>query len=360
MPGATAPCSRVRCPPRAARRRLDPPRRRRRPRRPVPEQALSGLADRTRSAARAQGYAVGWAEGQQAARRGAGRGRAQRRGRARPRPRSSARGEHRAAVAALRRPPRQLPAGDRRTSARGSRQQATRARLGADRGAGAGTSCARPSGADVVRRALPLVARPSRSSACSLHPAAAGHAGGRSGSPSSGRGRVVPDAALARGDAVVETDDGVIDLRHQHRPGARAGGAAMSAADRRPLPGQRARAPPLPLPLGRVAELRRPAPAGHRPARRGRRPARGRRAGPPCWPRSPPASPRGLVCLPLGATAGLRAGALVRHTGGPLRIRVGEALRGRVLDGLGRPIDGGPSLDHLPEVGGRQPGAAAR
>jgi flagellum-specific ATP synthase len=58
----------------------------------------------------------------------------------------------------------------------------------------------------------------------------------------------------------------------------------------------------------------------------------------------------GLVCLPLGHTTGLTVGAPVRHTGGPLRIRVGDELRGRVLDGLGRPIDDGPALDHLPEV----------
>ncbi|HWJ66560.1 MAG TPA: FliI/YscN family ATPase [Nocardioides sp.] len=54
------------------------------------------------------------------------------------------------------------------------------------------------------------------------------------------------------------------------------------------------------------------------------------------------------VCLPLGATTGVRIGDHVRATGGPLRIRVGEALRGRVLDGLGRPVDGGPALDVLP------------
>lgn len=63
----------------------------------------------------------------------------------------------------------------------------------------------------------------------------------------------------------------------------------------------------------------------------------------------------GLVCLPLGSTTGLRAGDTVRHTGGPLRLRVGDALRGRVLDGLGRPIDGGPALDGLPLVSLDQP-----
>ncbi len=61
-------------------------------------------------------------------------------------------------------------------------------------------------------------------------------------------------------------------------------------------------------------------------------------------------TPAGTVCLPLGTTHGLRVGARVRPTGGPLEIPVGEALTGRVLDGLGRPIDGGPSLAHLPMV----------
>lgn len=61
--------------------------------------------------------------------------------------------------------------------------------------------------------------------------------------------------------------------------------------------------------------------------------------------------PAGLTCLPLGSTTGLRVGDVARHTGGPLLVGVGEELRGRVLDGLGRPIDGGPSLDHLPRVG---------
>ena len=60
--------------------------------------------------------------------------------------------------------------------------------------------------------------------------------------------------------------------------------------------------------------------------------------------------PRGLICLPLGSTHGLVVGAPVSAAGGPLRIRVGEELRGRVLDGLGRPLDGGPRLDHLPRV----------
>ena len=61
-------------------------------------------------------------------------------------------------------------------------------------------------------------------------------------------------------------------------------------------------------------------------------------------------SPAGTVCLPLGGTHGLRVGAQVRATGAALQVPVGRELTGRVLDGLGRPIDGGPSLRHLPTV----------
>jgi flagellum-specific ATP synthase len=57
-----------------------------------------------------------------------------------------------------------------------------------------------------------------------------------------------------------------------------------------------------------------------------------------------------LSCMPIGAMAGIRAGLLVRPTGASLMIPVGEELRGRVLDGLGNPLDGGPTLHHLPQV----------
>jgi flagellum-specific ATP synthase len=52
-----------------------------------------------------------------------------------------------------------------------------------------------------------------------------------------------------------------------------------------------------------------------------------------------------LTCLPLGELSGVHAGARVRATGRPLQVPVGEGLLGRVLDGLGRPVDGGPPLD---------------
>ena len=66
-----------------------------------------------------------------------------------------------------------------------------------------------------------------------------------------------------------------------------------------------------------------------------------------------------LTCLPLAGTSGLRAGDHVHHTGGALRIGVGEELRGRVVDGLGRPLDGGPPLDHLLRVSVEHPAPRA-
>jgi flagellum-specific ATP synthase len=65
----------------------------------------------------------------------------------------------------------------------------------------------------------------------------------------------------------------------------------------------------------------------------------------------------GLVCMPFGELVGIRAGALVEAASGRLMVPVGDGLRGRVLDALGRPIDGGPSLDALPRVttGGSPP-----
>lgn len=52
-----------------------------------------------------------------------------------------------------------------------------------------------------------------------------------------------------------------------------------------------------------------------------------------------------LLLMAYGSMDGLRAGAEVRSTGRPLLAPVGEALLGRVLDGLGQPIDGRGPLD---------------
>jgi flagellum-specific ATP synthase len=62
-----------------------------------------------------------------------------------------------------------------------------------------------------------------------------------------------------------------------------------------------------------------------------------------------------LRCMPLSATDGLRVGERARSMSGRLRVPVGPGVLGRVIDGLGRPIDDrGPiaalrvGLDHEP------------
>lgn len=53
------------------------------------------------------------------------------------------------------------------------------------------------------------------------------------------------------------------------------------------------------------------------------------------------------VLLPLGDAAGVALDAEVQPTGRPLEVAVGAGLLGRVLDGLGRPIDGLPPPEGL-------------
>jgi len=50
------------------------------------------------------------------------------------------------------------------------------------------------------------------------------------------------------------------------------------------------------------------------------------------------------VLLPLGEVAGVAPAGAVWRTGAPLMIRCGEDLLGRVLDGIGAPLDDGPPL----------------
>jgi ATP synthase in type III secretion protein N len=52
-----------------------------------------------------------------------------------------------------------------------------------------------------------------------------------------------------------------------------------------------------------------------------------------------------VVLMPLGELAGIAADSAVVATGAPLSIRCGDELLGRVLDGLGQPLDGGPPID---------------
>jgi flagellum-specific ATP synthase len=55
----------------------------------------------------------------------------------------------------------------------------------------------------------------------------------------------------------------------------------------------------------------------------------------------------GVRCMPLGRTTGIRAGAPARSHGKPRLVPTGQALFGRVIDGMGRPIDGkGPLGAH--------------
>jgi type III secretion protein N (ATPase) len=56
-----------------------------------------------------------------------------------------------------------------------------------------------------------------------------------------------------------------------------------------------------------------------------------------------------LVLLPLGELNGIGFDSEVVPTGAPLAVRVGDALAGRILDGLGRPIDGAPLPEGLEE-----------
>jgi ATP synthase in type III secretion protein N len=54
------------------------------------------------------------------------------------------------------------------------------------------------------------------------------------------------------------------------------------------------------------------------------------------------------VLLPLGELAGIAPAGAVWRTGAPLEIRCGDDLLGRVLDGIGAPIDDGPPLGGEP------------
>ena len=46
-----------------------------------------------------------------------------------------------------------------------------------------------------------------------------------------------------------------------------------------------------------------------------------------------------VLLMPLGSTAGIRPGSLVFATGSPISVKVGPALLGRILNGIGEPID---------------------
>ena len=58
-----------------------------------------------------------------------------------------------------------------------------------------------------------------------------------------------------------------------------------------------------------------------------------------------------VMLMPLGEARGIGPDCEVIPSGKPFSIKCGWGLLGRVVDGLGRPIDGGPSLDEIPDLG---------
>ncbi len=53
-----------------------------------------------------------------------------------------------------------------------------------------------------------------------------------------------------------------------------------------------------------------------------------------------------VLLMPLGSTSGIRPGSLIFATGAPIEVKVGPKLLGRVLNGLGEPIDGLGELEY--------------
>jgi type III secretion protein N (ATPase) len=67
------------------------------------------------------------------------------------------------------------------------------------------------------------------------------------------------------------------------------------------------------------------------------------------------------IAMPLGSLIGVGPDDEVESTGGPLLVRASEQLLGRVVDGLGRPFDGGPVVEGaLVPVDRDPPGALER
>lgn len=51
-----------------------------------------------------------------------------------------------------------------------------------------------------------------------------------------------------------------------------------------------------------------------------------------------------ILMMPLGTATGIGPGSRIETVGRPVDVAVGEELLGRVIDGLGRPMDGGPAI----------------
>ena len=56
---------------------------------------------------------------------------------------------------------------------------------------------------------------------------------------------------------------------------------------------------------------------------------------------------KGVLLMSLGELEGIHSGSMVVPLGRSFGVEVGPAMLGRVLDGLGQPIDGGPKIEHV-------------
>ncbi len=176
----------------------------------VTEETLSALAESTRVAARSQGYAVGWAAGQRAARE-ATRREAEAAEAARAEVEARREAEHRTAVVAL-----ELAATRVHDTAlsltTAIEEQASTLAWELTREL-VGRELRSATGAEVVRRALQLM--PTEPVVrVHLHPDQLTDLTARDLEELGERGATaVADPSLAWGDALVETDDHVVDLR---------------------------------------------------------------------------------------------------------------------------------------------------
>lgn len=172
------------------------------------EAVLGSLAERTRDAARAQGYAVGWSEGHQAGLRLADEeAEVERDKRARREERREA--EHAAALAALTRAAGELTRASAQVAAQIADQatdlafELTRELVGHE------LAIATEPGAGVVARVLSVLPR-DPSTVVRLHPVTATAIAAELAEHGVA---VVPDPSLERHDAVVETAHTAVDLR---------------------------------------------------------------------------------------------------------------------------------------------------
>jgi len=172
----------------------------------VTEQTLASLAESTRAAARSQGYAVGWAQGRREATESA-RLAAEETERRRVVEDARREAEHRTVVAALEAATAEL-ARALATVCEHVEEQATSLALDLTRElVGHEVTHGGAAGQHVVRRALALV--PDRAVArLRLHPEVAATV-----TDADDAVTVVADPALGLGDALVETDEQVVDLR---------------------------------------------------------------------------------------------------------------------------------------------------